>query len=89
MTRRVRKISDQQVEQLLERYAAGDLVKDIAADLGVTSSAVSQWVMKSRPRRRAKCGTYGAWQRHKRQGEPVDRRCAAAKRRRDKERRTR
>lgn len=74
---RVRKITAEQRLVIRARYRAGDQVKDIAADFGITSGAVSYHCTDlERP---SKCGTPAGYQRHKALGQPVCEPCRAAR----------
>ena len=75
---RVRKTTPEQRLEVRARYRAGDLVKDIAADYGVATSAISYHC--SDIDRRPACGTNAGYQRHKARGESVCDACREARR---------
>lgn len=75
---RVRKTTPEQRLEMRARYRAGDHLKDIAADHGVTPAAVS-YHCKDIDRRPA-CGTNAGYQRHKARGESVCDACREARR---------
>lgn len=76
---RVRKLDAEAVRQIVARYEAGERVKDIAADFGVTSAAVSYRLSKATVLRRDRGaagidhGTRRGYQQHRALGlEPCD-----------------
>ena len=79
---RVRKTTPEQRLDIRARYRAGDLVKDIAADHGISPAAVSYHC--SDIDRRPACGTTAGFQRHKARGETVCDACREARRESDR-----
>ena len=79
---RVRKTTPEQRLDIRARYRAGDLVKDIAADHGISPAAVSYHC--SDIDRRPACGTNAGFQRHKARGETVCDACREARRESDR-----
>ena len=78
---RVRKTTPEQRLEMRARYRAGDYLKDIAADYGISISAVHYHCADIEPSERAKgCGTNAGYQRHKARGETVCDACREARR---------
>lgn len=75
---RARKTTPEQRLEMRARYRAGDPVKDIAADHGISPAAVSYHCNDID--RRPACGTNAGYQRHKARGESVCDACREARR---------
>lgn len=68
------KLTEEQARTIAARKAAGEIVLDLAAEYGVSESAIYRAVKRHAPdaaRHHAPCGTYAAYMRHQRHNEPA------------------